>query len=229
MTMYRMNNEEIQEVMNSTFSGLAIFCRDLDLEENLVSKYAVGQIIMERGFTDLTHRVGGMSKNCRYLVASSNGKDLSMFSPNPEFGHIVLQSNAYFKVLDIQKENGKTQILLLNIPEEGVSIFASSKINIEDQIIEKGIEIFNNEKTSDPIVDLQSSEWIERTSFPLGMSKEGVFFMDMEQQPPAQPEKQPETQPLETPEEPNVTQHSPDKPEPIVPKKKSFWDKLFGK
>ena len=112
-----MTNEEIQGIMNSTFGGLTIFCRDAELDESLISKYQPNQIIMERGFTDVSHKIGGISKNCRFLVASSKGKDLSMFSPNPEFGHITIHSKAFFKVLDIQKENGKTQILLLNIPE----------------------------------------------------------------------------------------------------------------
>ena len=125
-----MTNEEIQAIMTSTFSGLAFFCRDLDLKENLISKYQTNQILMERGFTDLSYKIGGITKNCRYLIASSNGKDLSMFSQHPELGHIPIQSGAFFKVLDIQKENGKTQILLLNIPQEGISIFANSKINI---------------------------------------------------------------------------------------------------
>ncbi|OJJ17017.1 hypothetical protein BKI52_30330 [marine bacterium AO1-C] len=175
-----MTNEEIQEIMNATFSGLAIFCRDLTLNENLVSKYEPNQILVERGFTDLTYKIGGMTTNCRYLVASSQGKDLSMLSPNPEFGHIVIQSGAFFKVLDIQKENGKTQILLLNIPPEGVNIFASSKINIEDQIIEKGIEVFKQSIASEALPELQAKDWVERTSFPIGMTEEGVFFMDME-------------------------------------------------
>ncbi|MCB0669379.1 MAG: hypothetical protein KDC80_26325 [Saprospiraceae bacterium] len=174
-----MTNEAIQAIMNATFSGLAIFCRDLDLEESLIAKYQPNQILMERGFTDLSYKIGGMVKNCRFLIASAKGRDISMLSQNPELGHILLQSGAFFKVLDIQKENGKTQILLLNIPQEGVPIFATSKINIEDQIIEKGIEIFKKGIESEPIPMLQTKDWVDRTAFPIGMNREGVFFMDM--------------------------------------------------
>lgn len=198
-----MTNEEIQSIMNSTFGGLAIFCRDLDLDENLISKYQPNQILMERGFTDVSHKIGGMAKNCRYLVASSKGKDLSMFSQNPEFGHIMIQSGAFFKVLDIQKENGKTQILLLNIPQEGIPIFSTSKVDIENQIVEKGIEIFKNNIDSAPLKELQSKGWVDRTSFPIGMSQEGVFFTDMK----------PRNAQIEKPKA----------------KKKGFWSKLFGK
>ena len=71
-----MTNEELESIMKTTFSGLAIFWRDLELDENLISKYKENKIIMERGFTDVSHRISGMAKNCRYLIASSNVKDL---------------------------------------------------------------------------------------------------------------------------------------------------------
>lgn len=219
-----MTNEEIQALMNSTFSGLAIFCRDLDLEEHLVSKYQPHQIIMERGFTDVSHKIGGMTKNCRYLVASSQGRDLPMFSQNPELGHIMIQSGAFYKVLDIQKQNGKTQILLLNIPKEGVAIFGRSRINLEDQIVEKGLEIFRKTLTSDPVEALQTQEWIHRTSLPLGMDNEGVFFLATP--PPGHVASISETPP-NTPSNSEKTNHPIQ--EDSKPKKRGFWDKLFGK
>ena len=229
-----MTNEEIQAIMNSTFSGLSIFCRDLKLDENLISKYQPNQILMERGFTDVSHKIGGFGKNCRYLIASSKGKDLSMFSQNPELGHIIIQSGAFFKVLDIQKESGKTQILLLNIPKEGVQIFGSSKINIEDQIIEKGIEIFKKSIESEPLQELQSKSWIERTSFPIGMTQEGVFFLDSETK--LNSTDKPEVkEPLEKPTvaKQRVENISKKENKPITGKpkeaKKGFWSKLFGK
>ena len=224
-----MTNEEIQSIMNSTFGGLAIFCRDLDLDESLISKYKPNQILMERGFTDVTHKIGGLTKNCRYLIASSKGKDLSMFSPNPEFGHIMIQSGAFFKVLDIQKENGKTQILLLNIPQEGVQIFGSSKINIEDQVIEKGIEIFKKGISSEPIKELQSKDWADRTSFPIGMNQEGLFFLDMK---PNNESNSANVQKAENPVKKTEQISKPvNKPqsEKSNEKKKGFWNKLFGK
>ena len=81
--------------------------------------------------------------------------------------------------MNIQKGNGKTQILLLNIPAEGVPIFGNSKINIEDKVIETGIEIFKENIDAKPLHELQSEDWIERTSFPIGMNEAGIFFLDM--------------------------------------------------
>lgn len=227
-----MTTEELQSIMNSTFGGLAIFCRDLDLDESLIAKYQPNQILQERGFTDVTHKIGGFGKNCRYLVASSKGKDLSMFSQNPELGHIVIQSGAFFKVLDIQQEDGKTQILLLNIPQEGVSIFGTSKINLEDQIVEKGIEVFKKHIASDPLKELQSKDWVERTSFPIGMNQEGVFFMDMKpnNQVKSNSNNKPNAEvPLTNTDAPAKKKEDSSKTEKSKEVKKGFWRKLLGK
>tara|TARA_R110002033_G_C3887959_1_gene238557 strand:- start:58 stop:597 length:540 start_codon:yes stop_codon:yes gene_type:complete len=172
-----MTNEEIQSIMNTTFGNLVFFCRDLDLDEKHISQYQAGQILEEKAFSDVSYKIGGMVQNCRYLIASSNWRDLSNFNPDLELGHAVIQSGSLFKVLDVQKENGKTQILLLNIPREGVEIFCNSEIDLENNITEKGIEIFSKNLAAAPVEELQSYDWIERTSFPLGMNKQGELFM----------------------------------------------------
>ena len=172
-----MKSEEIQPIMNATFGNLVFFCRDLDLDEKYISQYQAGQILEEKAFTDVSYKIGGMVKNCRYLIASSNWRDLSRLNPDSELGHAVIQSGSLFKVLDIQKENEKTQILLLNIPQEGVELFSNSKIDIENKIIEKGIEIFSKNLSAAPLEELQSDYWISRTSFPVGMNHKADLFM----------------------------------------------------
>ncbi|MEZ5040027.1 MAG: hypothetical protein R2828_09045 [Saprospiraceae bacterium] len=172
-----MENQAIEEILNETFAGLTLYCRDAAIEAHLWSKYEVNQIIMERGFTDVTYKIGGFTKNCRYLIASSKGKDLSIFNPNAKIlGHIVLQANSYFKVLSIQHQADKTQILLLNIPKKGVAFFNQATINLEDQIILEAEAQFKQHIEAAPIPALQSPDWIARTAFPIGMDNEGLFF-----------------------------------------------------
>ena len=215
-----MTNDEIQDLMNVTFEGLAIFCRDLELSKELIAKYHPNQIIMERGFVDLSYKIGGLTKNCRYLVASSQGKNLSMFDPQAQtFGHVLLRSGSFFKVLDIQQMQGKTQILLLNIPEEGAQIFEKMKVNIEDEIIAKAVDIFEENLKDEPIPALQTQEWLERTSFPIGMSDEGVFFWDTQ----LSNERSNEPDAINAQESDTKNTESPKQ------EKKGLWSKLFGK
>jgi hypothetical protein len=177
-----MDTQTLEKVFNETFAGLTLYYRDTTLSEDLIANYKIGQIIMERGFTDVSYKGGGLKSNFRYLIASAFGKDLSAFNPTAaEVGHIVLTSKAYFKVLDIYRLGNKTQVFLLNIPEYAIDLFYSSTTNLETDIIKKARESFDNKIDTEPIEKLQSNEWKERTKFPIGMNDKGVLFFDNSQ------------------------------------------------
>jgi hypothetical protein len=171
-----MNKEEIEQIINQTFSGLMFFYRDAETDESLISKYETGQIIIERGFVDMASKKCRFSSNLRYLIASAHAKD---FSPYADLGHAVLPPGACFKVLDIYRNGDKTQILLLEIPEipaATVKFFSRFKISLEEYIVAKARENFNTPVNADPLPELQMQEWHERTKSPIGMNDEGVFF-----------------------------------------------------
>ncbi|WP_426483617.1 hypothetical protein [Flavobacterium sp. 2] len=174
-----MKNARLKAIYNETFSGLKLFYRDTNLSENLISNYKVGQIIQERGFTDMTSLGGGLSGNFRYLIASSHPKDLSKFNPDSaKIGHFLLDTITYFKVLDIYKIGDKTQVFLLNIPDNSISLFKNSSSNLEEEIIEKAQKRFREKIDAALIPELQTENWKERTKSPIGMSDNGEFFFD---------------------------------------------------
>lgn len=177
-----MNNTEIEEIYNQTFSGLTLFYRDTTLSESLMSKYQIGQILTEPGFTDMTTMGGGLVTNCRYLIASTHAKDLSAFNQDAkQFGHVllpsnILTSNAFLKVLDIYKIGNKTQIFLLEIPATAVDFFAKVTSTIENDITKKAREGFDTKINAEPIPELQTQDWKERTESPIGMNENGEFM-----------------------------------------------------
>ncbi len=174
-----MKNTRLKTMYNETFSGLKLFYRDTNLSENLISNYKIGQIIQEKGFTDMSSIGGGLSGNFRYLIASAHSKDLSKFNPDSaKIGHFLLDSISYFKVLDIQKIGDKTQVFLLNIPDNSISLFKNSTSNLEEEIIEKAQKRFREKIDSPLISELQTENWKERTKSPLGMSDTGELFFD---------------------------------------------------
>jgi len=174
-----MKNTRLKTMYNETFSGLKLFYRDTNLSENLHSNYKIGQIIQEKGFTDMSSIGGGLSGNFRYLIASAHAKDLSKFNPDSaKIGHFLLDSISYFKVLDIQKIGDKTQVFLLNIPDNSISLFKNSTSNLEEEIIEKAQKRFREKIDSPLISELQTENWKERTKSPLGMSDTGELFFD---------------------------------------------------
>jgi len=174
-----MDNKETEAIYNQAFNGLSFFYRDTDLSEKLISKYKVGQILKERGFTDMSYKAGGLVSSLRYLIASANARDVSSVNPDgAKFGHVILKSNAFFKVLDIYTIGDRTQIFLLEIPETAVELFSATTSNIENDIIKKARENFETNIRILPVAVLQSEAWKEGTEFPIGMSTKGVFFLD---------------------------------------------------
>ncbi|MCD0470112.1 hypothetical protein [Flavobacterium sp. JAS] len=174
-----MKNTRIKDILDETFSDLKLFYRDTNLPEDLITHYKIGQIIKERGFTDMSYIGGGLSGNLRYLIASSEARDLSKFNPNSvKNGHSLLDDNSFFKVLDIQKIKNKTQIFLLNIPGNSLPLFKNSTSNLEEEITEKARRKFIDKIDSVLIPELQTEDWKERTKLPLGMNEIGELFFD---------------------------------------------------
>ena len=172
-----MDNILKNEFYEVTFNNLSLLYRDTTLSEQLISTYKIGQILNERGFTDMSTLGGGLNTNLRYLIATSHAKDVSGYNADGLYnGHVMLQSNAFFKVIDIYKVGDKTQILLLEIPEDGIEVFRGPISKHELDLIAKARQDFDILLTFPPELALENPDWKERTEFPIGMDDQGVFF-----------------------------------------------------
>lgn len=161
---------DTDKIHRGTFEDLAFFYRDTSLKEELILKYKTGLIINELGFCDMSYKAGGLTGNLRFLIASNNGKDLSIIDPElSKFGFILLQSNSFYKILDIYRLEDKTQIVLLNISESFIDYFINCNSANEKDIIDLARKDFK-EKINSPVVEALDSEyWKERTEKPVGM------------------------------------------------------------
>lgn len=168
----------VQALFNETFNHLSFFWRDTDLSADKVEKYQQGQILVERAFTDVTYKNGGLAKNLRYTIASSNGKDLGQLNPEvAKYGFVVLPAMTLFKVLDVYTVGDKTQVLLLNFPTYGAGIMCVASTDVEDQMINEARRLFDEQLKMEPIPELQEQQWTGRTAFPIGMDDNGNFFL----------------------------------------------------
>lgn len=173
-----MDNAKIEEAYNATFSGLTMYYRDCELKQDLISKYRVDQIIMERGFTDVSSFAEGLGKKLRYAIASNKAVNMGQINPDvAKFGFNLISAPSYYKVLDIYTIGNQTQILLLNFDEKYTDIFKSTKSNIEEKVVGMGRESLDKKIQMEPNEVLYENEWIERTKFPIGMSDNGDFFL----------------------------------------------------
>ena len=168
---------EIEEIINQTYPGLAMYVRDVNLPVEYARKYEPGLLVREKGFTDASCRVsGGMATSHRYTILSNHMKNLSDFEIETNWGLCVANCDARFKVLAVHEHNGKTLILLLHLPAEGWKIFGNIRLNIDEDIVARSIQRFEEQCALEAIPELASDAWLERCSHPIGMDDNGNFF-----------------------------------------------------
>jgi hypothetical protein len=162
-------------IFEDTLYSSSKYVRDVNLDEKFASKYEAGQFITEKGFVEASSKIGGMITTHRYLIVSKYMADFSHHDEFSNWGLHVAKNNSIFKVLDIYEFMGKTKIILLQLPEGFESVFENS-ISIEKEFVAECRREFENTLKLNPIEELTSEDWLERCSFPLGMSDEGEFF-----------------------------------------------------
>jgi len=169
--------EKLEEVMNRTFSGLMMFVRDVNLPDNIAKKYIPGMIIREKAFVDASHRVMGMITTHRFGILSNHMAKFEEYEDGMNWGLCVANRDSHFKVLAVHEYSGKTLIVLLHLPnDDDWKIFQKIRSNIEDDMASSAIERFENKCNLEPIPELTTERWLERCSFPIGVSDEGKYF-----------------------------------------------------
>ena len=154
-----------------------MYVRDVNLDPVCAKQYKKDMIIMERGFTDASSRVMGMKTTHRFAILSNHMADFSVYEHDTCWGLFVAQSFSHFLVLDVYEYEGKTQILLLHLPnDKRWKMFRNIKCNVLNDIIKDSRTRFENKCLKEPVAELVTSEWLERCSAPLGMDDYGNLF-----------------------------------------------------
>ncbi|MBR4448365.1 NADAR family protein [Methanobrevibacter sp.] len=163
------------QIIRQILQGGSRYVRDVDLDDALAGKYEAGQILTEKAFVDATPKIGGMLTSHRYLIISQYMADLSQFEHGTGWGLHTAARNSRFKVLDVYTFNGKTQIVLAQLPDGFEEVFETTS-SLERKIVVKIRKEFKETLKFDPIDEVNTPEWRQRVSFPIGMSDEGEFF-----------------------------------------------------
>ena len=182
MNDFEYSNEKIEEIVNWTLSGLTMYYRDTQLPNEIIEKYKVGQIFRSQTFVDVSSFAGKLTKNCRFIFATSKAAPLYQINPDTEKWKLhTINANSYFKILDIYRKYGKIQFFLLHIPAKCIDFFRNTVLvvggeNLEEQIIKKSRISLDNKMEMGICPELEEPEWIDRTSFPIGLDSNNNFF-----------------------------------------------------
>lgn len=166
-----------EKAIEDTVTGMGMFARDVNLPAKIAQKYEPGRIILERAFTDASVRVAGMVTTHRFLILSNHMANFAEFEHGTNWGLYVAKNDARFLILDVYTYAGKTQILLLHLPDDERWAYfyhlaeAGKNVMIED--CRKSFEQMTGEEA---LSELTGVDWLERCEFPLGIDDEGNYF-----------------------------------------------------
>ncbi|HEY5556603.1 hypothetical protein [Acetobacterium sp.] len=167
--------KKVEEIINFTYRGLTLLIRDTNLG-NLDSKYEVGMILRELGFTDASLHRGGLLTTHRMAILSNHYADLQAYEYGTNWGLCVMDQGSYFKVLDQYTIEDKTQITLLHLPENDWEIFGECHTNVDPKVVNIIRNDFEKSIILAPAPELSTNQWLKRCSYPIGMTDEGGLF-----------------------------------------------------
>ena len=169
--------QQLEQLMNEMLPGLQLFARDINLTPEEVACYRVGEVVRNPAFTDATCRVGGMVTTHRFSILSNHLFDLSKAEHGTNWGLHVANRDSHFKVLDIYEHEGKTQILLLHLPDDyRWKWLENLTIHLPGNLVDDCRSRFLNKAFGEPIPEVTSDDWMERCGFPIGVDMEGKLF-----------------------------------------------------
>ncbi|MDO4680138.1 MAG: hypothetical protein Q4A55_02570 [Aerococcus sp.] len=164
-------------LLNELLPNTQLFARDVNLTEQQARLYQPGIIIKERGFTDATPRFMGMVTSHRFTIVTNHMVDISEFEYGTDWELHIANHNAHYKVLDVYEYHGKTQILLLHLPDDyRWKVFEEGNFSIEDYLIEESRKRFEAKALGEVAPEVAGKDWLERCKWPLGMSVEETLW-----------------------------------------------------
>ncbi|GHT35463.1 hypothetical protein FACS189427_04800 [Planctomycetales bacterium] len=167
----------IEQVINRLLPGLQMFARDVNLSKEIAAKYETGLIIREKGFTDATSRIGGMTTTHRFGIMSNHFANFSELDQGCNRGLSVAPAGSHFLVIGQHVHNNKTLILLLHLPnDETWQLCQHFTGNLINELINTSIERFKEKCELAPIPELANADWLDRCQIPLGMDDSSNLF-----------------------------------------------------
>lgn len=184
----------LESILNWTLPGLQFLYRDTDYPFDTASLYSKLTLFRAGFFIDCSARAGKLTKKTRFIIASAHSAPMWAMMPMDEdmneWRMHTLHFNSYFKVMDVYQVGDKTQVLLLHIPYQGISLFhpeTSMQFNFEGvaklNLVEMARKSFDAKMQMEPIQALESKAWVGRTFELPGTCSGGIALFEPQDAP----------------------------------------------
>lgn len=171
------NTALLVAALNEILPGLTMYVRDVNLPQRLAEKYIPDMIILEKGFTDASSKVMGMKTTHRFAILSNHMGDLTAYEQGTNWGLFVAAHDSHFLILDKYEYHGKTQIILLHLPnDKRWKLFQNVKVNVLDAVVKDTRKRFEAKCGQEVLPELATDAWLDRCRAPLGMDDDGNLF-----------------------------------------------------
>ena len=148
--------------------------RDTDLDPKTRQLYQTARLFRDPNLLVATNKFGGLNGNTRFLIVTTQMREIANLAEHIDWGLCVLERNGLFKIIDHQSDAEFHQITLIHIPHELDHYFRSQESSqLEIQLIAATRLQFKTAFELAPCFELVSPFWRERTAWPLGLNNEG--------------------------------------------------------
>ena len=115
---YQEHIKFINAALNQLPNYEGVVFRGSKVEPKQLAQYQVGEIVTEKGFTSSSSNLAvaqNFSGNVLYTIFSKTGKKIRDFSEFPGEDEVLFRSGTKFKILAIEKKDGKTLIKMMEV------------------------------------------------------------------------------------------------------------------
>lgn len=162
---------DIEHIVNLAYPGLRLMVRDANLRR-AAEKYAQGMLLFQPEPTEGSLMMGGLADADRYAILSNNFEEF----PGEDDGleRCLIPAGAHFKVLDVYRKLGHTQIALLHLPEAHWRFFEEVETNLDDLLVDYVREHFEALLDQPPHAAQTAPHWRKRCRHLIGMTDLGA-------------------------------------------------------
>ena len=168
-----------ERMVDDALRGLRPYVRDAWLRPSVAALYRPGMLLRSPVPVEATSRLGGMRTSQRFTILSNHMVDVGRLFDDDDMlvrGQHAADSGSRFLVLDVYASGGKTQVLLLHLPDderwELYPSLGSPAVRALVPALRRRFEQSRRLRVSPELDD----DWLTTCHDPVGVGEDGAPF-----------------------------------------------------
>ena len=168
-----IDEAKMESVMNETYPGLKLMQRDLR-QRRFLQSYSVGDLLNDDRAIAGTFLARAPGYDVQYAILSNRLQRPPEGLGEARWAMAMLPKGGRFKVLDIYRAQGKTQIALLHLPKHEWQVFADISTNVDELLVDYVRKSFDVRLNSPAPAEFEGEAWGRLCQYAVGFSDMGA-------------------------------------------------------